>query len=141
MATNYSLLGSSRTVLVRSPTKVEDVEELQVVTKPSGVQFVRDIPYASWKDGSWPKGINTIASNIEHIFAARSHVIAGVPVQDVSPQGLITNAVQFLVRYTSDNGSNFDDTVEIPVQVLHDQDTFDSYFDDVVKRLAAAAKG
>ena len=140
-AGNYKLLGSTRGVQQRTPTSAEDVEELEVATKPSGIKFVRNVPYASWTGGQWRADVSTIASHIEHILASRPHVVSGVPVQNVDGQGLITNAVEFLLSYTAADGSGpFQDTVNIPVQALHDLDTFDKYFDPVVKVLAAAAE-
>lgn len=139
-AANYKLLGSSRGVQQRTPTTAEDVEILEVATKPSGVKFVRNVPYASFKDGKWRADVTAIAGHIEHILASRPHVVSGAPVELIDQQGLLTNAVDFLVSYTADDGAGpFQDDVVIPVQALHDDDSFDSYFDPVVKVLAAAA--
>lgn len=142
MATDYTVVASNRTVLVRSATLTEDVEELHVVTKPSGVTFVRDVLYTVWKSGAWKAGIELIAQHIEHIFAVRPHVIAASGVQQVDAQGLISNAVEFIVSVdgTSDaNPGPFQSTVTIPVQVLHDDDAFDSYFDATIASLTATA--
>lgn len=142
MATaSYKLLGSERGVQQRTPTSAEDVEILEAATQPSGVRFVRNVPYAAFTSGKWRSDVATIASHIESILAARPHVVSGVPVQLVDQQGLITNAVEFLVSYTADDGAGpFQDTVTISVQNLHDHDTFDHWFEPVVKVLAAAAK-
>lgn len=127
---------------MRTPTSSEDVEELTVSTRPSGVNFVRNVPYAAFASGAWRENVATIATHIEHILASRPHVVDASPVQTVDAQGLIRNSVQFLVSYTGDDGSGpFQDTVTIPVQALHDETTFDSYFEPVVKVLAATAKG
>lgn len=141
MATaNYRLLGSERGVQQRTPTSAEDVEILEVATRPSGIRFVRNVPYPSFTGGKWRADVATIAGHIEHILASRPHVVSGAPVQLVDQQGLITNAVSFLVSYVADDGAGpFQDTVTIPVQDLHDSDTFDKWFDPVVKVLAAAA--
>jgi hypothetical protein len=137
---NYKLIGSIATTEMRSPTSAIAVEELTVSTRPTGVIFVRNVPEATWVADTWRTSVATIAGNIEHIFAARPHVIAASPVQLVDDQGIITNAVRFLVSYTADDGAGpFQDSVTIPVQALHDDKTFDKYFDPVVKRLAAAA--
>ena len=139
---NYKVLGSIHTTAQRSPTSAEEVEELTVSTRPSGIVFVRNVPYATYEAGKWDTGVALIAEHIEHILSARPHVIGGSPTQSVDQNGIITNNVQFLVSYTNDNGDGpFQDTVTIPVQALHDDETFDKYFDPVVKRLAGLAAG
>lgn len=138
--TNYRIIGAIRTTQMRTLSSAQDVEELTVSTKPSGVNFVRNVPYQAFTAGDYHGELATIAGHIEHILAARRHVIGASPVEDVLPNGLIRNAVQFLVSYTAKDGTGpFQDTVTIPVQALHDESSFDAYFDPVVKRLADAA--
>lgn len=142
MAADYAILATNRTVEVRSPTLVEDVMEVHAQTKPSGVTFTRAIPYSTWKAGNAGASLAIIAQHIEHIFASRPHVVSGAAVQQLGQNGLLSNGVEFVVSYDSTDGSGrgpFSDTVTIPVQALHDDDTFDRYFDPVVKRLAAEA--
>lgn len=143
MATaNYKLTGSIATTEMRSPTSAVAVEELTVSTRPTGVNFTRNVAETAWEAGTWKADVTKIAASIEHIFASRPHVISAGPVQLVDDQGLITNAVRFLVSYTATDGAGpFQDTVTIPVQVLHDETAFDKYFDPVVKLLSDAAEG
>lgn len=137
---NYRVIGAVRTTQMRTPTSAQDVEELTVSTRPSGVNFVRNVPYQSFTAGTYHADLARIATHIEHILASRPHVIGASPVQTVDAQGLIRNAVQFLVSYTAKDGTGpFQDTVNVPVQALHDDESFDAYFDPVVKVLAAAA--
>lgn len=143
MPDHFDILAASRTVLVRSAQLTEDVEELHAITKPSGVTFVRDVPYAAYAAGGAHKALEPIALHIEHIMKSRPHVVSGASVQLVDAQGLLTNAVQFLVSYSGVDAGRagpFQDTVTITVQVLHDRETFDTYFNPVVERLAALAK-
>jgi hypothetical protein len=139
---NYKLLGAVPSTEMRSPTQAIAVQELTVSTRPTGVTFVRNVPVTSWSGGQWKADVTAIAASIEHIFSARPHVTAASPVQLVDDQGLITNAEQFLLSYTSDDGSGpFQGHVTIPVQVLRDETTFDTYFDPEVKLLSDAAAG
>lgn len=141
---DYTVLATNRTVDVRSPTLVEDVMEVHAITSPSGVTFVRLIPYKTFAAKGAGPSIAPIAEHIEAIMAARSHVVSGAAVQGVDQSGLLTNSVEFVVEYDSadDNVPGpFSDTVTIPVQALYDQTTFDNYFDAVVQRLAAEAAG
>lgn len=142
MADNYEILATNRTVDVRSPTLVEDVEEVHVSTKPSGVTFVRLVPYKTFAAKGAGPSVEPIAAHIEHIMASRPHVVSGAAVQGVDQSGLLTNSVEFLVEYDDETGSRpgpFSDTVTIPVQTLYEETSFDHYFDPVVQRLAAEA--
>lgn len=142
MAKQYDVVATNRTVDVRSPTLVEDVEEVHALTKPSGVSFVRLVPYKTWQSKGAGPALAVIAEHIEHIFAARPHVVSGAAVQLVDQSGLLKNAVEFVVEIegaTDAQPGPFRDTVTIPVQALHDLDAFDSYFDPVVKQLTAQA--
>jgi hypothetical protein len=142
MATDFSIQATNHTVEVRSPTLVEDVMEVHAITKPSGVTFVRAVPYKTWQAKGAGPALGVIAQHIEHIMAVRPHVVSGAAIQTVDQSGLLANAVEFVVEYQSADDSQpgpFHDTVVIPVQALHDDDTFDRFFDPVVKRLADQA--
>lgn len=138
MAADYTIQATNRTVDVRSPTLVEDVMEVHAITKPSGVTFVRLVPYTTWKTKGAGPAIGVIAQHIEHIMAVRPHVVSGAAIQTVGQSGLLANSVEFVVQVDGPTDSApgpFRDTVTIPVQVLHDHDAFDSYFDPVIRRL------
>lgn len=138
MAADYTIQATNRTVDVRSPTLVEDVMEVHAITKPHGVTFVRLVPYKTWQEKGAGPAIGVIAAHIEHIMDARPHVVSGAAVQHVSQAGLIVNSVEFVVQVdgpTDLSPGPFRDTVTIPVQVLHDHDSFDSYFTPVIHRL------
>ena len=47
-AGTYTVVLQQRSTLVRSPTVVEDVEVIGVITSPSGIYFERAVPYANW---------------------------------------------------------------------------------------------
>lgn len=142
MADNFQVLATNRTVEVRSPTLVEDVVEIHAVTKPSGVTFTRAVPYKVWAAAGAAGTIDVIAEHIEHIMAVRPNVISGAAIQQVNQSGLLVNAVEFVVQIDPPSDSQpgpFQATVDIPVQVLHDQDSFDAYFAPVLDALAATA--
>lgn len=142
MANAFQVVGQQRTVLVRSPSSVEDVMEIHAVTKPSGVGFVRDVLYTTWKAKGVGPLLQPIAEHIEHIMDVRP-VVSAAPVQTVDANGLITNAVEFVVHArdtAGDRAQAMTSTVVIPVQALHDQADFASYFVPVLDALDAAAK-
>lgn len=138
MADNYTVTAARRTVQVRSATLAEDVMEIHATTKPSGATFVRNVPYDTWKKKGAAGTIAVIATHIEHIFSVRPNVRSAAAIQEVGDNGLITNAVEFVVRLdppSDDQPGPFQDTVSIPVQVLHDQDSYDAYFAPVLNDL------
>lgn len=142
MAAHYIVLAANRTVDVRSPTLVEDVVEVHVRTKPSGATFTRAVPYKSWLHKGAAGTIAIIAEHIEHVFSVRPSVIDANAVQQVDGSGLLSNAVEFIVEIdppSDDQPGPFQGTVTIPVQVLHDQDTYDAYFEPVIAALHATA--
>lgn len=142
MAATFTVIAQARTVLVRSPTLVEDVMEIHALTHPHGVGFVRDVPIAAWKAKGVKPLLQPIADHIEHIMDVRPVVSAG-PVQNVNRSGLVINAVEFVVHARPDVGPDaalHTSTVTIPVQALHDHAAFDAYFNPVLDALDNAAK-
>lgn len=142
MAKQYTVLAVNRTVEVRSPTLVEDVMEIHVLTKPSGVTFVRAVPYKTWAKSGAAGTIAIIAEHIEHTFSVRPAVVSAAAVQQVDQSGLLVNAVEFVVEVdppTDDQPGPFQATVTIPVQALHDSDAFDKWFDPVIAQLHQTA--
>lgn len=141
MASNFTIVGQQRTVIVRSPTHVEDAQELHVVTHPHGVNFVRVLPLSAWHAGGAAKAVGPIAAHIEHIFASHPVVSAGA-VQNVTANGLVVNAVEFVVHAGHTKAGDPEAhtaTVEISVQELHDKQDFSHHFAPVMAALKAAA--
>lgn len=141
MAQAFTVIAQNRTVLVRSPTLVVDVVEVHAVTRPHGVTFVRAVPVATWQRGGVGAALEPIAEHIEHIMESRPVVSAGA-VQSVNRNGLVQNAVEFVVHARDSagpNAANMLGTVTIPVQALHDQPDFENYFKPVLDSLDAAA--
>src|SRR5207253_5157821 len=102
LAANYSVIAQQRTVLVRSPTRVEDVQEIHAVTHPHGVTFVRYVPIAAWRAKGIGPLIEPIAARIEGLFK-RWPVVSAAAVQSVDQNGLITNGVEFIVHAGTDD--------------------------------------
>lgn len=141
MAVHFAVTAQTQTVLVRSPTLVEDVIEIHAVTKPHGVTFVRDVPIAAWRAKGVGPLLEPIAAHIEHIMTSRPVLSAGA-VQDLGTGGLIANYVDFVVHARKAPASTAQlqtATVRIPVQALHDRDEFESYFKPVLDALDATA--
>jgi hypothetical protein len=140
MAASFQVDGQQRTVLVRSPTLVIDVMEIHAHTRPSGVSFVRAIPYATWKAHGVGAALAPIATHIEGIMA-KTYSVSGSAIQRVSQGGLITNYVQFVVTLPNtpaDSTPSQTATVEISVQDLYDKTNFDSVINPVLAALEAA---
>lgn len=141
MAADYTVIAQNRTVLVRSPTLVEDVEEVHAVTKPSGVTFVREVLYTTWQAGDSGPELETIAQSIEQIM--RNHPVSSAgAVQDISSSGLLSNSVEFVVSIAGDVATAqgpMTATVTISVQNLHDLDDFSAFFAPVVSALEKTA--
>jgi hypothetical protein len=141
VAGNFTVIAQNRTVLVRSPTLVVDVVEVHAVTRPHGVTFTRAIPVATWQRGGVGAALAPIAEHIEHIMDVRPVVSAG-GVQNVGRNGLVSNAVEFIVHARDAVGPSafqHQGRVLIPVQALFDQPDFEPYFKPVLDALDAAA--
>ena len=92
----FTVVTQQRSTLVRSPTVVEDVEIIGVVTSPSNVYFERAVPYQTWQENGAAVLISQIAQNIENVLAAGQASSAWF-TQDIDPSGLIVNEVTFQV--------------------------------------------
>jgi hypothetical protein len=141
MAAGFRVEGQNRTVLVRSPTLVEDAVEIHARATPSNIGFVRVILYSTWAKSGVKAALEPIADNIEQIVK-NHNVVSGAPVQQVDASGLVSNFVEFIVTTKAQAGSpspTMTAPVRIPVQALHDLSGFESYFQPVEKALAAAA--
>jgi hypothetical protein len=141
VAAGFTIDGQTRTVLVRSPTLVQDVVEIHAHTRPSNVSFVRAILYTTWKAHGVGAALAPIASHIEACMA-KYPVVSGSAVQHVTAGGLITNYVEFVVTLpgtADDETPTQTATVQISVQNLHDLTNFDKYFNPVIAALVAAA--
>lgn len=141
MAAGFRILAQHRTVQVLSPTQVQDVVELTARATPSGITFVRTIPYSTWAAGGVKAALMPIA---EHIEQVREHhaVVGGNPVQRVDGSGLLRNEVEFVITTPTHRGDAIPThtaTVRIPVQALHDETDFRHYFTPVEQALANAA--
>ncbi len=137
----FTIVSQHRTVLVRSQTLVEDVMELTATTTPSGVTFVRSIKYDVWHSGGARAALQPIADHIEAIMDSWP-VVSGAAVQQVDASGLITNAVEFVLTLPGELASQAPAhtvSVDVPVQALHDQSDFGSYFNGPLQALQANA--
>lgn len=141
MADQFIVLAQHRTVAVRSPTVVEDVEEITAQTKPSGVTFTRTVPYAVWHAQGASGLLEPIAERIEEILL-KWPVSGGVGTQTLDPSGLVVNQVEFTVSINPPDPSQpgpMTATVSIPVQALYTDTDFARYFQPVVDALTATA--
>ncbi len=141
MADSYQVLSTRRTAWVRSATDVMDAEEISVITKPSGVTFVRVVPHTSFLNHQVGELVQPIADHIELLMATQP-ISSGVGVQEINSAGLITNSVEFTAYYIPPDPNNpgpFTTTVTIPVQTIHDLGSLGQFFVGPIESLVAAA--
>ena len=95
---SYSLMATTPTVQVLSPTLVQDVIYTTIITSPS--QVIANIPIYEQKFDAGLAGpqLTDFANAIEQIMAD-SRVIAGEGVQTIDPSGLLQDQVAFTVEY------------------------------------------
>jgi len=104
VAALYDVTTQNRTVQVLSQNQVNDVMEVGAVTKPHGVYYQVEVPYADWLAGRSDFALNGQAEFIEGAFA-ESYVVGAAAAQDVDPaSGLLINYVDFTLRIPSAPG-------------------------------------
>lgn len=116
------LIATRRTVLVRSATVVEDVEEITAETVRHGVTFIRYVPFAAFEQQGAMPLVAGIGYQIDSALDL-DWVDAASFVQEVDAQGLITNAVEFTVSVpppSLDQPGPFQSSTVIPLQVIRD---------------------
>lgn len=142
MAASFTVVAQQRTILVRSPTRVEDVQEIHAVTHPHSVTFVRYVPITAWKAKGAAALIAPIAERIEGLFH-RWPILSAGAVQDVDGNGLITNGVEFVVhagKAKSGDPEAHTATVTVPVQELVGEHDLGHLFAPVIEALQHVAE-
>lgn len=116
-----SVLSFYRDQEVRSATSVIDVEVIQFETIPHGVYCERNVPYQSFLENGYDPLIAPIAEAIEYALQ-NGYADWAVFVQDVGPNGLISNQMQFGVSVppTATDPGPYSTTVTVTVQQLYD---------------------
>lgn len=119
MADHYVTGPSFRTVKVLSASTVVDVERVPFVTKPSGVEGWRYVPYEAWLAQGAAPWIGPLAQAIEDLISGGLASYA-VMVEDIDPAtNLLTDFVQCTVTYDSPSGGfTSSTTVDVPVNLL-----------------------
>ena len=104
MADQYDVVGSSSTIRVLSPTQAIDVEAITIVTKPSGVRLVVQVPLTDFQNDDYDQYLVVSANLVEGVLAAtpaagQDLATAAYQSQDTDSAGLIAYYVSFLVTY------------------------------------------
>lgn len=121
---SVKLLGTRRTVIPRSQTTIEDVEEIQATTTRHGVYFIRYVPYTAFTSSGWLPLVAPIGFAIDSALDLDG-IDSAVFVQDVDAAGLITNAIEFTVSIpapSADQPGPFSTTVEVSIQSIYNGD-------------------
>lgn len=116
MATHYTLLTSSSSVQVLSPTLVQPIVDATIQTKPSGVILDYWIDEATWKAGLGPILLENVAAGVEHIMASEP-VTGAVGGQQLDPNGLLAQYVTFTVAYQVPGSNVGPATLDVDVPI------------------------
>jgi hypothetical protein len=119
MAGEWEVVTTRRATQVLSPTRVQEVEIIGVVTKPHGVYFERAIPWADWIQS--PAGADFYAAapagNIEYLLTSGTAVAAAY-VEDLDASGLVQGFMEFTVTIPTPSPAQsgpFETNVLIPM--------------------------
>lgn len=122
MPGTWDVISIRRTTQVSSPTVVQDVMIIGVLTNPSRVYFERSIPYKDWIAN--PVGVGLYAEppadNIETLIGNGTAVGASY-IEDLNSAGLVEGFVQLILQVESGNPNRpgpFQTTVDIPMDVM-----------------------
>jgi hypothetical protein len=141
MAGNFTTTGQRRTVQASAGGTAQDVVEVTARTIPSGVVFTRVIPFVRWQEQGVEAALSPIAANIERLMQ-EFPVVNASPTQDITPAGLVSNALQFVVTTEAERGlPNPAHTalVTVPLQALYSGQGIEGYFAPVTAALEHAA--
>jgi hypothetical protein len=119
---SVQLVSTRRTIIPRSATTVEDVEEIAVSTTRHGVYFLRYVPYTSFTSSGWLPLVAPIGFAIDAALDLDG-IDAAIFLQDVDAAGLLSNQIEFTVSVpppSADVPGPFSTTVEIPIQKIYD---------------------
>lgn len=133
------IVSTRRTVLVRSQTQVEDVEEIGAETTRHGVFFLRYVPYQNFADASALVLVAPIGYAIDSALDI-PEVVGAQFVQTVDDAGLLTNAMEFTVQYVSPDPTHpgpYTDTFVVSIQSIYNGDDWYSQIGATVQTIAA----
>ncbi len=145
MARHYSPLGSHRDIQVLSPTLVVDVERVSGSTIPHNVTFERVVPLTIFGTASADAYIDELAVAIEQRLDSGLADAASF-TQDVDANGLVTDAIEFVVSVMGGDAQPFpfSTTVTVPVTLLTADPAFvgdlvSPLFEDALAKLRQTA--
>jgi hypothetical protein len=112
----YTLLASSSTVQVLSPTVVNDVVYCTLETSPSSVIASIPVSQVAFDTNGAAEELTAFANNIEQLMKM-PHVIAASGTQTLDAKGLLADQVAFVVEYVPTGVTDSNVTADAYVQV------------------------
>lgn len=104
MPNDYRLESSSADIQVLSAETVLDVTRFGIVTKPSGVRVMVNVPQAKVTDLQAHTTLQAYALLVETAMRTPG-VVAARPVQDTDAAGLLADFMAFTVQVPDEDGS------------------------------------
>lgn len=133
------VVSTRRTVLVRSQTQVEDVEEIGAETTRHGVFFLRYVPYQNFADASALVLVAPIGYAIDSALDL-PEVVGAQFVQEVDDSGLLTNAMEFTVQWIDPDPAHagpYTDSFIVSLQAIYNGDAWYSQIGATVQTIQA----
>lgn len=126
----YTLLDSTETVQVFSPTLVSGALFCTIQSSPSGSILVRTIPPTDAVPGQQSALLESLSDAVESILQ-EGIATAAQGTQGIDPTGLLYDAVIFTVTYVPPYASpgQIQGTVEIPVNTITADTQFGSFIE------------
>ena len=99
----YHVQTQLRSVQVLGPTQVIPVQQVGIVTSPSGVYVEYPVPLPLWDGTDSPQVLAPLADGIEGVIA-QGLCVGGSYTQDYDKNGLLVDYFEAIVEYTPPGG-------------------------------------
>src|SRR5437764_3200561 len=103
MAASFTVVYQNRDIEVLGPTIVRDVQRIGIVTHPTGIFAEWPVEWDLWVQGLANEDLQVLADAIEGLIA-QGPAVDGSFTQDVGANGLVTDYIDFIVRYVPPGG-------------------------------------
>lgn len=122
---SYQVISQIKSVQVLGPTRVIDVEQVGVVTSPSGIYFEYPVPFDTFLDHEGRAVIGPLVDAIEEVMAG-SAAIGASYFQDVDAAGLLVDYLDVVVEFIP-GGARPPMTTTIPISLASFSATGDPF--------------
>src|SRR5437870_3802784 len=103
MAQGYNVVTQNRSVQVLGPTEVIDVEQVGIVTRPTGIFVEYPLPLILWQTRAGFEILGSLAAGIEQMIS-EGLAVGGSYVQDYDANNLLVDYCEFVVQYVPTDG-------------------------------------